>query len=81
MVTVLCGLVSGADAARSPFVATDLGTLGGAFREATAMNDHGQVVGESETSSGRSHAFSWTQAGGMVDSGRTSAVIKARRVR
>jgi probable HAF family extracellular repeat protein len=43
-------------------VAVDLGSLGGQSY-ATAVNDSGQVVGNG------SHAFSWTQAGGMVDLG------------
>jgi probable HAF family extracellular repeat protein len=45
----------------------DLGTLGGTFSRATAVNNLGQVVGTSETASGEEHAFSWTAAGGMVD--------------
>ena len=36
---------------------------------ARAVNDAGQVVGYSASASGESHAFSWTQAGGMVDLG------------
>ena len=45
----------------------DLGTLGGRNSHADAMNDHGQVVGDSLTAGGVEHAFSWTQKGGMVD--------------
>ncbi|MGO9489455.1 MAG: GDSL-type esterase/lipase family protein, partial [Solirubrobacteraceae bacterium] len=47
----------------------DLGTLGGQYSDATAISNAGQVVGDAETSSGESHAFSWTKAGGMVDLG------------
>jgi probable HAF family extracellular repeat protein len=47
----------------------DLGTLGGARSEAAAVNAGGQVVGYSYTNSGVPHAFSWTQAGGMIDLG------------
>jgi probable HAF family extracellular repeat protein len=36
---------------------------------AHAVNDNGQIVGWSYTASGSRHAFSWTQAGGMVDLG------------
>src|SRR5213594_360764 len=46
--------------------AMDLGTLS----SAAAVNARGQVVGESTTAGNvESHAFSWTQAGGMVDLG------------
>jgi probable HAF family extracellular repeat protein len=52
----------------------DLGTLGGERSYGHALNDSGQVVGNSEVPAGEyeyfiSHAFSWTQAGGMVDLG------------
>ena len=46
-----------------------LGTLGGNSSIATAINDHGQVVGYSRNSQGEYRAFSWTKAGGMVDLG------------
>ena len=45
----------------------DLGTLGGTYSAATALNDGGQVVGISDDRRWPNHAFSWTQAGGMVD--------------
>src|SRR5438093_507104 len=47
----------------------DLGTLGGSFSVAEAVNDSGEVVGWAETADGALHAFSWTAAGGMVDLG------------
>jgi probable HAF family extracellular repeat protein len=47
----------------------DLGTLGGNFSEALAINDRGQVVGRSTTASGVWKAFLWTAKGGMVDLG------------
>ncbi len=48
----------------------DLGTLGGFQSTPTAINANGQVVGNSDISSGTDrHAFTWTQAGGMVDLG------------
>ena len=62
-------LVTGAGA-MSSFLAIDLGTLGGTDSSASAVNDSGQVVGESSTADDLDiHAFSWTQAGGMVDLG------------
>src|SRR5437773_7419342 len=51
-------------AAEDPFIPIDLGTLGGTYSSAVAVNTSGQVVG---ASNGR--AFLWTQAGGMIDLG------------
>jgi len=56
-------------------VVTDLGTLGGNLSVANAVNDLGQVVGESNTATGEKHAFLWEQ-GVMTDlgtAGETSA--------
>jgi probable HAF family extracellular repeat protein len=47
---------------------TALGALGGIESEALAVNDRGQVVGRSETSSGAWHGFVWQQ-GTMIDLG------------
>ena len=50
--------------------AIDLGTLGGSSSFPFAMNDKGQVVGESETvTNGPTHAFLWTPNTGMIDLG------------
>jgi probable HAF family extracellular repeat protein len=46
---------------------TDLGNLGGDFSEATAVNDSGEVVGDSLLADGQDDAFVWTAAGGMQD--------------
>src|SRR6267143_2084687 len=51
------------------YVPVDLGTLGGHASEPTAVNDRGQVVGYSDTADGHVHAFSWTEADGMIDLG------------
>jgi probable HAF family extracellular repeat protein len=55
--------------ATAGFTAVDLGTLGGQHSTAQAINDAGQVVGWSHIPAGNTHAFSWTQGGGMVDLG------------
>ncbi len=49
----------------------DLGTLGGTFSDARAINERGQVVGESTTATGEEHAFLW-QDGTMSDLGTLS---------
>src|SRR6266403_1632119 len=76
IVLILCAVLLGAavtrhtGAATTPFVAVDLGTLGGDFSFAYDVNDRGQVVGDSfTTGNAADHAFSWTPAGGMTDLG------------
>src|SRR6266403_39501 len=76
IVLILCAVLLGAavtrhtGAATTPFVAVDLGTLGGDFSFAYDVNDRGQVVGDSfTTGNAADHAFSWTPAGGMTDRG------------
>ena len=44
----------------------DLGTLGGTYGAARAINDHDQVVGCSSTADGVAHAFLYDN-GGMID--------------
>jgi probable HAF family extracellular repeat protein len=47
---------------------TDLGTLGGTRSRALAINERGQVLGDSMAGDGQNHAFLWTN-GRMVDLG------------
>jgi len=47
----------------------DLGTLGGSFSQATAINNAGQVTGVAETASGRNRAFLWSKKAGMKSLG------------
>lgn len=46
----------------------DLGTLGGNYSKANAINNHGQITGVSKTASGAEHAFLW-ENGKMTDLG------------
>src|SRR5688500_14586642 len=55
--------------ATAQFTVVDLGTLGGGTSEASAVNQHGQVVGSSAVEGDLYRAFSWTAAAGMVDLG------------
>ena len=57
----------------SPWVICDLGTLGGEFSEAVAINDDGQIVGSADTERSKqgrriAHAFLW-EKGKMRDLG------------
>jgi len=46
----------------------DLGTLGGTFSDAIAINDRGQIAGTSTTASGHARSFIW-QRGKLMDLG------------
>jgi probable HAF family extracellular repeat protein len=45
----------------------DIGTLGGSYAVIAAMNDRGQVVGQSDTATGMYHGFVWSLKDGMTD--------------
>ena len=47
----------------------DLGTLGGSFSTASAVNSAGLVVGGSVRADDAFHAFAWTSSGGMINLG------------
>jgi probable HAF family extracellular repeat protein len=60
--------------AAQQYTVTDLGTLEGVGTSvALAVNDIGQVVGTSETTSAYVHAFLWTSGKGMIDLGLLNA--------
>ena len=66
---VLAGL-NASPANASTFQAIDLGTLGGTFASANAVNASGQAAGFSLIAGdAEEHDFFWTQAGGMIDLG------------
>ena len=69
LLAVLFVAVAGSAQVVTPPVPVDLGTLGGTFSGASALNVRGQVVGVSATAAGELHAFSWTKRGGMTDLG------------
>jgi probable HAF family extracellular repeat protein len=48
---------------------TRLGTLGGDASYAAAINEAGQVIGQSKTKNGELHAFFWSGEHGMLDIG------------
>ncbi len=68
IVVVLWAVLFAARSATA-FVIVDLGTLGGTFSIAQAVNPSGQIVGFSFTGDGEIHAFSWTKANGMINLG------------
>ncbi|MGW4947691.1 hypothetical protein ACWEOZ_39575 [Actinoplanes sp. NPDC004185] len=50
---------SAAHAATAPLIPRDVGTLGGAWSNPTALSNSGYLVGSSETATGATHAFRW----------------------
>lgn len=66
LITIL--IITQPVSADSQYTITDLGTLGGSFSYARAINDNMQIVGGSDTSTGERHAFIW-ENGVMTDLG------------
>ncbi len=57
VVVAVLALIAGES--RGQYRLVDLGTLGGEYCEATAINESNEVVGHSWTASGEVHAFKW----------------------
>lgn len=66
--SLLIGLLlsSGVALSAPSYNIIDLGTLGGRYSDAYAINDSGQVVGRANTSNGETHAFLYSN-GAMTD--------------
>lgn len=56
-----------------------LGSLGGGYQQAYAINNHGQIVGESTTASGAFHAFLYS-GGTMQDLGTLATSSRATNI-
>ena len=70
---VLTLLAASANAQTPLYQITDLGSLGGGFSQAYALNNKGQVVGDSITADGRQHPFLYSN-GKMQDLGSLSTI-------
>ncbi len=53
---------------------TNIGSLGGPSTRGQEINDHGQIIGTSETSFGVESAFFWSRDTGMLNLGGSKAV-------
>ncbi|HXG68735.1 MAG TPA: hypothetical protein VNO70_26800 [Blastocatellia bacterium] len=68
IVMVVAAALAAARPQAEQFTITDLGTLGGNFSRAKAINDRGQIVGESASAAGATRAVLW-EDGKMIDLG------------
>ena len=70
-VLVILALISNVSPVYAAYTLTDLGTLGGTYSQAVAINEAGQVIGNSSylaDDADLQHAFVW-QGGVMTDLG------------
>ena len=79
ILSVILVLLLGAGSALAQGTMTDLGTLGGEFSIAFGINGRGQVVGNSWTADGVTHAFLW-EKGTMTDLGTLGGNSYARGI-
>lgn len=68
LAVILCAAQAWAQVVRPCYRLVDLGTLGGTESQAAAINNLGQVVGESRNANGDTHAYIWCN-GRMFDLG------------
>jgi probable HAF family extracellular repeat protein len=68
-IIAVCSLLTFQAIAVPIYSITDLGTLGGSNSFAYAINNTGQIVGQSDTPSGNYHAFIYDSINGMQDLG------------
>jgi probable HAF family extracellular repeat protein len=69
LLLALAALACPSGQCRADYLITSLGTLGGATSGAAGINNLGQVVGNSTTAAGYTHAFLYTNGHGMTDLG------------
>src|SRR5438067_10181284 len=61
--------------APSAYRVEDLGSLGGRYLIALAINNNGDVAGYGDLANGTIHAFRWTRSGGLEDLGANGGVM------
>jgi probable HAF family extracellular repeat protein len=68
LVATTVGILWASESMSAEFPITDLGTLGGTYSSANAINNVGQVTGTSTNAHGEYRAFLWRK-GTMIDLG------------